>query len=338
MDPKLIKEFGELSFIDGSELKTTEDIVSVSPRLDIVLGGGIPGGSFVNIAGDPKCGKTITSLCILRNAQRSGRPCFYFNIEGRLKTRDINGIRGLDTSKVKIIRSYRDDKKGVTRIHTAEEYLQIAEYIVNTVPHAVLVLDSVSQLASEKEKDGDIGTQFRAPGAVLMSQFCRKVSNVVPVNDTIIVSILHLISNTSGFGASKVPSGGRKIAYACDIGLLAKTFKLKKAGGKDDDDGTQPAIGQEVLWQTTSTGICAPGQQITSYIRYGVGIDETLEIIKLAIDAGFITKAGAWYTVEHNEESHKIQGEEKLCVFLEDNPEIFDSINKQVRDMLFNDS
>ena len=153
MDPKLIKEFGEKTFITGAELETTESLVSVSPRLDIVLGGGIPGGSFVNLAGDPKCGKTVTSLCILRNAQKVGRPCYFFNIEGRVKTRDLKGIKGLDRSKLQLIQSYRDDKNNVTKVHTAEDYLRMAEWVVKNIPHAVIVLDSVSQLAAEKELD-----------------------------------------------------------------------------------------------------------------------------------------------------------------------------------------
>jgi recombination protein RecA len=273
----------------------------------------------------------VTSLCIARNAQKQGRPVYYLNIEGRLKTRDLMGIRGLKVKEVKIIRSYRDEKKGVTRILTAEEFLTWGEWIVHNVPNAVIIFDSISQLAAEKELDGEMGEQHRAPGARLMSQFCRRVSNVVPVNNTIIISVLHLIANTSGFGAPKVESGGRKIKYACDVGLIAKTFKFKRGSGKGDDNMNKPPYGQEVLWQTTSTGIVAPGQQITSYIRYGVGIDEVLETMMLAKDAGFITKSGAWYTYE----DHQEQGEEKFCNYLNDNPKVLKKLQKQVKDMLF---
>jgi recombination protein RecA len=330
MDKKLIERFGEQTFITAADLVATEELISASPRLDIILGGGIPGGSFVNIMGDPKVGKTITALCIARNAQKLGRSVIFYDIEGRIKPRDMQGIRGLDLSKVKIVRSYRDRKTGKTRIHTAEEYLQLAEWAVHNVPGAVLIFDSVSQLAAEKEINADMGDQLRAPGPVLMAQFCRKVSNVVPVNDIVIISILHLICNTSGFGASKVPSGGRKIQYACDIGLNARRFTYKRPGSKDTETA-KPPYGQEVLWQTTSTAVCAPGQQITSMIRYGVGIDETIETLQLAVDCNFIKKSGSWFTIE----GKRVQGEEKACNYLNDNEDILNQLKTKVREMLF---
>jgi RecA/RadA recombinase len=330
MDSKLIKQFGDLAFITGDQLTLAGEVVSVSPRLDIILGGGIPGGSFVNISGDPKCGKTITSLCIVKNAQKQGRPCYYFNIEGRLKRRDLHGIRGLDIEKLQIIRSYRGED-GKARILTAEEYLQIANHIIETVPGCVIVFDSVSQLAAEKELLGEIGDSHRAPGAVLMAQFCRNVSNTVPVNDCIVVSIIHLISNTSGFGASKVESGGRKVKYACDIGLRAKKFDFKG----------DPPHGQEVVWQTFSAALTSPGRSITSHIRYGIGIDDALEIALIACDCGLIDKPakGSWYTLSYlgGKKPKKVQGEEKLCSFLQENPEAFEKLSKEVKEILFND-
>ena len=59
----LVKEFGDAAFILGSELSQhTNEILHVSPRIDLLLGGGIPGGSVVTLAGDSLCGKTVTAL------------------------------------------------------------------------------------------------------------------------------------------------------------------------------------------------------------------------------------------------------------------------------------
>jgi recombination protein RecA len=312
MNKTLIKKYGDLAFIGGDELEPNDDVVSVSPRLDVILGGGIPGGSFVTLSGDPKCGKTTTSLCIARNAQQQGRRIFYLNVEGRLKHRDLKGIKGLDSSKdtFQIIRSYRDDSTGKIKILTAEEYLDIGEHI-----------------------NGDMGDKHRAPGAILMSQFLKKIQNTVPVNNNIVISIVHLIANTSGMGASKQESGGNKIKFACDIGLRCKYFKFKRPGGKDDDDNSKPPYGQEVMWQTTSTAVAAPGQQITSYLRYGIGIDEVLETLIMAVDMQIVEKSGAWY--KYGEEGKSIQGEEKMCSFLTDDPEMLAEIQTKIREILY---
>lgn len=340
MDDKLIKSYGAGAFITGKELvEYQKEFVPVSPCLDVVLGGGIPGGCYVNLIGESKAGKTISALHIAGNAQQLGRKVYYFNIEGRIKSRDLQGIKHLDQDKLTIVRSYKNDE-GESRILTAEEYLTIAEHVIHNVPGSVLIFDSVSQLATEKDLNADIGDQLRAPGPVLMAQFLKKMSNVVPVNDNIIISILHLIANTSGFGASKVPSGGRKIFYAADIILTAKSFKYIRPGvqKEDTDEGTEPAIGQEVVWLTTSTATIAPGQKITSIIRYGIGIDEIAELIKLGVDTGFIMASGAWlkltYLKDKVDEIPNIQGREKLYHYFCEHNDHLEILRQEIRKML----
>lgn len=287
----LIKKLGAGAFITGAQLEDSQhDLVHVSPKLDLVLGGGIPGGSVVTIAGDPKCGKTLTSLHILAKAQLVNRPVYFLNVEGRIKTRDLKGIKGLDLDKLNIVRSYKDEN-GKTRILTAREFLTAAEHTIHNVPGAVIVIDSISQLATDKELELELGEMDRASGAILMAKFCKRLSNVIPINDIILVGIQHFISNVSGMGKWKIASGGRKIQYACDVGLECKKFAFIHEGGEEG-----PVIGQTVDWITTSTALnAAPGQKTTSVIRYGIGIDELQEIVDIGIDFGFIEQRGTWF-------------------------------------------
>ena len=322
----LIKKFGKGVLITGDKLKdVTNPIVHVSPKLDIVLGGGIPGGSVVTLAGMPKSGKTLSALHIAGNAQKCGRPIYYLNVEGRIKPRDIDGIKCLDKSKLNIVRSYRDEG-GTSHILTAEEFLAAAEHIIHTVPSAVVIIDSISQLVTSGELSKDIGEQSRAPGAMLLAQFTRKLSNVIPVNDIILIGILHFIANTSGYGKSQVASGGNKIKYACDIGLECKGFTYLRDGGKEDN--TSKPYGQEVTWVTTSTAFAPPGQTTTSTIKYGVGIDELTELVQVAQELGFISKSGSWYKMtymqevigtDYDEKKYNVQGERNLVLRLENN-------------------
>ena len=42
----LIKEYGEAAFINGDTLSQYDnEIIHVSPRIDLLLGGGVPGGT-----------------------------------------------------------------------------------------------------------------------------------------------------------------------------------------------------------------------------------------------------------------------------------------------------
>lgn len=334
MDKELIKKFGAGAFITGDKLKDSQHgTVRVSPKIDFMIGGGIPGGSVVTLAGAPKCGKTISSLHMLGKAQQAGRPIFYLNVEGRIKPRDINGISCLDSTKLTIVRSYKEeiDGKSVSKILTAEEFLFAAEHIIHNYPGAAIVIDSISQLATSGEMEKDMGEASRAPGAVLMAQFCRKMSNVIPVNDIILIGILHFIANTSGYGKSFVSSGGNKIKYALDIGMECKGFKFRHKDGKDDG----AIVGQEVNWITTSAALAPPGQTCMSVIQYGIGIDEVAELVELGVEYGFIEKGGAWYTLSFMGSDQKVQGLSKLTTMIREDKEMFDKLNACVSELLY---
>jgi RecA/RadA recombinase len=232
---------------------------------------------------------TVTALHILGKAQQAGRKTFFLNVEGRIKPRDLVGIACLDASKLQIVRSYRDED-GKSRILKAHEFLAIAENIIHNHPGAVVVIDSVSQLVTSGEMENELNKQDRAPGATLMAKFCRRLSNVIPVNDIILIGVLHFVANTSGYGKAKFASGGNKIKYAMDVGLECKKFSIVREGGAEEG---QP-IGQEVDWITTSTAFAPPGQRATSMITFGIGIDELYEMVEMGIEFGFITQSGSW--------------------------------------------
>lgn len=316
----VIKNFGSDIILSGNALVDRKTItIPVSPSLDIVLNGGIPEGSFVVLTGQPKCGKTTTSLDFAATAQKpeykgslkSEREVYYLNIEGRLKKRDLEGIPGLDLTRFHIIGSQEG------KILHAEEYLQIAEKIINEVPGSIVIIDSYSALCTEAEITSDMDKMQRADGAKLLAKFCRKVANVIPVNKNIVIGITHLMGNPTGYGAEFKEKSGQAIAYQTDIKLRAKTFKPWTTSA----DGTQ--IGQEIEWQVVCSALGPPGGNITSYIRYGEGIDKYTEAITLASDMGLINKGGSWYTLTSLPEKPKFQGTEKVRQFLLDNQEAY---------------
>lgn len=328
----VMKNFGDDIILSGNALVDKKVMtIPLSPALDIVLGGGVPEGSFVVLTGQPKAGKTVTSLDLAASAQKpeyahgsfkDGRQVYYLNIEGRLKKRDIEGIPGLDLNRFHIIGSQQG------KILHAEEYLQIGERIINEVPGSVLIIDSYSALCTEAEITSDMDKMQRADGAKLLAKFCRKVANVIPVNKNIVIGITHLMGNPTGYGAEFKEKSGQAIAYQTDIKLRAKTFKAWNVGTESSQ------IGQEVEWQVICSALGPPGGIATSYIRYGQGIDRHTELINLASDVGIISKGGAWYTVKTDKESHKFQGTEKVRAFLVEHPEVYEEIYSSVKNIL----
>ena len=165
----------------------------------------------------------------------------------------------------------------------------------------------------------------RADGAKLLAKFCRKVANVIPVNKNIVIGITHLMGNPTGYGAEFKEKSGQAIAYHTDIKLRAKTFKPWVLSS----DSTQ--IGQEIEWQVLCSALGPPGGTITSYIRYGSGIDKQMEVINLASDMGLIHKGGAWYTLISLEDKPKFQGTEKIRAYLLEHPEVYEELVKSIK-------
>ena len=71
-----IKKYGNI-IKTGTEVleeKSNYKTISVSPAIDLALGGGIREGCWLTLTGDPKSGKTTTAMQIAANCQKEGRP------------------------------------------------------------------------------------------------------------------------------------------------------------------------------------------------------------------------------------------------------------------------
>ena len=288
----------------------------------MALGGGVPEGSLFIMTGPEKVGKTVTALSFSANAQKHyEREVYYANIEGRLKKRDLQGITdlSLDPELMQIIGSTEGN------ILSAEKYLSIVDNIVHTKPGAVTVVDSFSALSSESELTGNLEDVQVMSVQKILAKFCRRISNVLPINRVTVVGITHLMANVQRFGRgkTKIEKSGSALKYQVDVKLHA-THSVPLMQGD-----TQ--IGQTIHWQIVTSAIGPPGQKVESHIRYGKGIWKEMEIADLLIDFGLITKAGAWLKLPNGE---KIQGKVKLAQYLEENPDQYETFRNEVFSMV----
>ena len=321
IDKLIIKEFGNDilkngNFILDKKLQT----IPFSPQLDIILGGGIIEGSTVTLTGPPKCGKTLSCLDFASTCQQEEygeREIYYCNIEGRLKKRDLQGIKNLKMDKFHVIGSTSGN------ILSAEKYLAIAEKYLNNKEKCVVIIDSYSDLCTDVELTSSLDKMQRCDVNKLIAKFCRRISNVIPISKGIMLGITHLMGNPSGYGPSLVEKSGNAIAYRADFKIRAKSFKEWKINEKN--------VGIIVEWKCLTTGSTTPPlQTTTSYIRFGTGIDKIYETITLGVDIGIIQKGGAWYTFEEQ----KLQGLENLRTFFVQNGPLYDSLQQQIKDAL----
>jgi len=345
-----VKAYGNIicSGVDVLSEKKNYKVLSIGPILDIALGGGVKEGSWVILTGDPKSGKSSTSLQMAANAQKEGRRVIYLDVEGRLKEMNFQ-IDGLNPDAMTIIAP--EDQP-----LPAEIFLDV-EYKLMTDPEyhgALMIIDSLSSLIPEKELTGDM-TPDRAGLPKLLSIFTKKMGQVLPRQRGVIICITHYIANTSGYGAAKMADGGNKIQYQADTRLEVRSGP-KVAAVTPWTDSNDEQIGQIVNWKILCSSMGPPGGSAQSYIRYGHGIDKCQELLILGQDIGLVDKAGAWtkflYLVNEKEflkntfedldvnndekclKQVTFQGENRAYDFLKNNPIAIEILEKRIKEML----
>lgn len=282
-----IIENGQKVLDDLLELK----VISISPALDLALGGGLREGSIVVMTGDAKTGKSSTALYFAAKCQALGKNVMYFNTEGRITKENFTGIKGLDPSKITIVQT--TDQNPVV---SAEMYLNSLEHCIKNVPDLVCIIDSASNMVPQEELDGEIRTGVRNSLPRLLSMFCKRTSGDVHRNKAILIFITHNITNTapaSKYSPSKVADCGVMIQYQAGTNMVI-THRGKWEVPKDSGNH----VGQIANWVIkTSAAGGKPNSTAESWIRYGIGIDETQEIAQLAAQFSFIKTKGSWYLI-----------------------------------------
>lgn len=329
IDASLIKEFGEGIFVSGqSIIDKPYTLIPVSPAIDMMLGGGIPEGSFGISTGPPKVGKTTLWLDFAGTAQGmayandfcpDGRHVYFFNVEGRIKPRDLSGIKNLDVSS----RWFTSIQSEVGNILTAEKYLSICEHLINTRPGAIFIIDSFSQLCSQARKDGSYADRFRDDVPLMLANFCKRVSNVLPVNRSLLLGVTHRLANQGNSKSAWMEASGQKVQYQLDVKLEApwREFVPKKSDNP---------YGQIVHWRCHSSALGPPNRKAQSLLRYGHGLDKEWELINIAKDVGLVKTAGTWFTFPSGD---KAQGIDNAAEYVRQHG-LYPELNKQFREMM----
>lgn len=323
---RLRKKYGVGNIETGDYiLERPKKRLSVCPSIDMNLGGGIQEGTISLISGKPKSGKTTLCLQIAKSAIEDGRDVFYLAVENRFSEANARGIEGLDPSKINVIKSERG------KILSGEDFLNIARDIAYEVPSAVIIIDSTSGIHPREEAAEEITGKGRALAPRMFSEWCKAVAPVIPANNTIVLAIQHVITNTSGHGVMYSEDGGLKLKFQSDLLLRAGGFeKWTTTAGK--------LIGHKVFWTVVwSNHVGAKTDKFESFLRYGIGFDVTKEIMNLAIELGVIKQAGSWYSFTvpvGNLSESKFQGEDGLWNALHNDPQATQMLKDAVYNMV----
>lgn len=270
------------------------------------------------------------ALQICANAQAEGRKIIYLDGEARLKAYNLVGIEGLDLDKMDIIQSPEDKQL------SAEDFLTITEMLYKQEDYkgCVIVIDSTSSLLPRAELDADVSGSIRANFPKLMAHWIKKNAQSIVNQKVIIILITHYVTNTSGYGKSKLADGGLYMQYQADTIL-----DLVNSEPWEDEDKKQ--IGLQCGWKIATSSMGSSNKEVTTFLRFGKGIDKIQEYINIAVEFGLISKSGAWYTCtfmsdeeDYDEKKYKTQGMPKLYNLISENKELYEILSQKVKALL----
>ena len=123
------------------------------------------------------------------------------------------------------------------------------------------------------------------------------------------------------FGNPETTTGGRALKFYSSVRLDVRRTETLKQGGE--------AIGSRVRVKVVKNKIAPPFKEAEFDIMFGKGISKVGDILDLAAKENIVEKSGAWYAYN----GAKIgQGRENAKIYLQNNQEICQEIEQQVRD------
>lgn len=221
-----------------------------------LLGGGIATNRISVFAGESGAGKSFMCYSCTKNAQKAGYSVIYIDTEQAIDLEDLPKY-GVDNSldKFRLIRSNKVEDVNMLLTQLVDDLKQ-QKLDGYEMPKLMIVIDSLGQMASNKEKNdllkGDI-KQDMTKAKALGSLF-RSINT-----DLGYLNIPLLVANhtylTMDLFPKSVMKGGNGLLYSASvIGMMSKS--QLKTGQEDDMDLGSSGI--SVLFKTQKSRLAKP--------------------------------------------------------------------------------
>ncbi|MCX8212930.1 MAG: recombinase RecA [SAR202 cluster bacterium] len=314
------REFGQGAVMRLGDFGMASEIESISTgsiSLDVALGvGGIPRGRVIEIFGSESSGKSTLAYHVMAEAQRSGGEAAYIDAEHAMDP-GYAAKCGIDTETLLI-----------SQPDSAEQALEICEYLVRSGAVEIVVIDSVAALVPKTELEGDMGDTHVGLQARLMSQALRKLTAAISRSNTSVVFINQIREKVGVvWGSPEVTPGGRALKFYSSVRIDLRRLESLKQG--------TDIVGSRVRARIVKNKVAAPFKVAEFEIMFNEGISKTGDLIELGEEMGFVKKSGSFYSMG---ETKLGQGRENAKVFLKSNPDIMDGLEAKIREKMEEDA
>src|SRR5690554_5103680 len=309
------RQFGKGSImrLGDNQAMDIESVSTGSLTLDIALGiGGLPFGRVIEIYGPESSGKTTLTLQVIAEAQKLGKTCAFVDAEHALDPVYAEKL-GVNV-----------DELLVSQPDTGEQALEIADMLVRSGAVDVVVVDSVAALTPKAEIEGEMGDSHMGLQARLMSQALRKMTANIKNSNTLVIFINQIRMKIGVmFGSPETTTGGNALKFYASVRLDIRRIGSIKEGDE--------VVGNETRVKVVKNKVAPPFRQTEFQILYGKGIYRMGEVIDLGVKLNLLDKAGAWYSYKGDKIG---QGKKNVGVYLEENPELAQELEAQIRSTL----
>ncbi|MBX2824031.1 MAG: recombinase RecA [Gammaproteobacteria bacterium] len=310
------KQFGKGAVMRMGDATDTRDLDVISTRslgLDVALGiGGLPKGRVCEIYGPESSGKTTLTLQVVAECQRAGGTAAFVDAEHAL---DPVYAKKLGVNVEDLLISQPD---------TGDQALEITDMLVRSGGVDIVVVDSVAALTPKAELEGDMGDSHVGLQARLMSQALRKLTGNIKRSNTLVIFINQIRMKIGVmFGSPETTTGGNALKFYSSVRMDIRRIGAVKRGDE--------IIGNETRVKVVKNKMAPPFRQAEFEILYGEGTSREGELIELGVAHGIVDKSGAWYSYQGDRIG---QGRENVRKFLKENPDIADTIDTQLREIL----
>ncbi|MCQ2264816.1 MAG: recombinase RecA [Bacteroidales bacterium] len=310
---KLEKTFGKGAIMRLSDTPVEDiDVIHTgSLTLDLALGvGGLPKGRIIEIYGPESSGKTTLAIHAIAEAQKAGGIAAFIDAEHAF---DRSYAEKLGVNTAELLVSQPDN---------GEQALEIADNLIRSGAIDIIVIDSVAALTPKSEIEGDMGDSKMGLQARLMSQALRKLTATISKTGCCCIFINQLREKIGVmFGNPETTTGGNALKFYASVRLDIRRMSQLKDGDL--------ASGNRVKVKVVKNKVAPPFRTAEFDILFGEGISKTGEIIDLGVEYNIIKKSGSWFSYN---DTKLAQGRDSVKLLLNDNPELLEQLETQIRE------
>lgn len=290
--------------------------------MDLALGGGLPKGDYIEIAGKPSVGKSTLCMWLAGQAQKQGNLVAYIDVETDYDKHwaEINGV-----SVDNIIFSQPS---------SLEEALTITEGLIKSDGVSFIIIDSLAALTPQailkkSMSEDTIGLRPRK-----LAQFFDKTKWYVKESNCIVLFTNQFRQDPGRLGKGVTPGGWsakhnfgvRMEIWRSEAGLRNNADLIVLGGGDSEE-----VIAAKAHILVKKNKVAAPYKRATFRIDFDSGVNPYYDLYENALMFGVIEQSGSWYRYKGNTIA---QGENNLIELLRTDKTLNQQILEETRQIV----